>query len=214
MKAGGPSHGFRRTASLVVIASLLVSVRGARIPFAPHATPAVAAAASTPRTLRQPLVGQPGRMALPDHAIPQAETAPASALSANGTIGLYADNGDTASTSISRSTITGYQGSGSGAGYGVYAYSGSGTFAISSTTFVAGSGAGAGALYGVYLSGDGAGSPSITGSSFSGGTDGMYAASPGALTVTGSTFSGLSQGVVAASPSALTVSDNTFATTS
>jgi NPCBM-associated, NEW3 domain of alpha-galactosidase/Periplasmic copper-binding protein (NosD) len=100
---------------------------------------------------------------------------------------LYHNGG---TTTLSGSTITGYERAGypGGSAYGIDA-TGGGTLSISNSTLVVGSGPSARFVYGVLIDGGStAVSTSITGSTFSGGIDGVYAAYPDALTITGNTF--------------------------
>ncbi|HEV2378104.1 MAG TPA: hypothetical protein VGS19_38810, partial [Streptosporangiaceae bacterium] len=117
-------------------------------------------------------------------------------------------------TSLNGTTITGFERAGypGGAAYGVNA-TGGGTLSISNSNFVVGSGPSARFVYGALIDGSrGAVATSITGSTFSGGIDGVYATYPDALTVTGNTFTTSNYPIFLAHPrwsTAPTISGNT-----
>jgi hypothetical protein len=119
---------------------------------------------------------------------------------------LYQNGG---ATSLTGSIITGYERAGyaGGAAFGVDA-TGGGTLSISNSAFAVGSGPSARFVYGVRIEG---GTASITGSTFSGGIDGVYAVSPSTLTITGNTFTSSDYPILLANPSstAPTITGNT-----
>ncbi len=117
------------------------------------------------------------------------------------------------STTLSGTMITGYERAGysGGSAAGVDA-TGGGTLSISGSAFAVGSGPSARFVYGVLIEGSAAPvSASITGSTFSGGTDGVIAAYPDTLTITGNTFTTSSYPMVLEHPRSTppTISGNT-----
>lgn len=112
---------------------------------------------------------------------------------------LYHNGG---TTSLSGTTITGYERAGyaGGSAYGIDA-TGGGTLSISDSAFVVGGGPSARFVYGALIDGGSAAvSTSITGSTFSGGIDGIYAAYPDVLIITGNTFTSSSYPIFLAHP--------------
>jgi hypothetical protein len=131
-----------------------------------------------------------------------------SALSSTGGFGLR-QTGTSASTTLSASTISGFLDVVHfTTGYGVYADSGSLT--ISNSTFAPGASIAQGTVYDVFVSNA---SPSITGTTFNGGTFGVWASSPQALTFTANTFTTTGYPIFLSLPTAplagLTMSANT-----